>query len=64
MKLEDVTVGQWVVYAPRPGVETGEDGEVVEVRDGGYVMVRYRNGLQAGKVCATRAADLQPGAPE
>lgn len=53
----DLTPGDGVVYRPRPDAP-GEDGEVVRVTDRGTVMVRYLNGPQAGKVCATSPRDL------
>lgn len=57
MKLEDVEVGQWVIYRPG-GNQPPEDGEVVEVRER-FVMVRYA-GDRGAK--ATRAEDLELGA--
>lgn len=57
MKLEDVVVGQWVIYRPAGGEAPPEDGEVVTVGDR-YVMVRYA-GDRGAK--ATRAEDLEPG---
>jgi hypothetical protein len=56
MKIEDVEIGQWVVYRPHPG--TAEDGEVTGVR-GDLVMVRYAGDRHSK---ATYASDLEPGA--
>lgn len=50
-------VGDWVVYRPHPGAPA-EDGEVVEIRDNGIVMVRYRGDITAK---ATRIEDLNYG---
>lgn len=59
MLLADITPGMGVVYRPaHDPTAQGEDGVVERV--GRLVMVRYRNGPQAGKVCATNPADLTP----
>ena len=58
MEIEDVRVGQWVIYRAHPSARA-EDGEVTEVR-GNLVMVRYA-GDRGSK--ATYARDLEPGAP-
>jgi hypothetical protein len=55
VRIEDVEIGQWVVYRPHHG--PAEDGEVTAVR-GNLVMVRYV-GDQGSK--ATYASDLEPG---
>lgn len=58
MHLSDVKPGMGVVYRPAHDPHApGEDGEVERI-SGRLVMVRYRNGPQAGKTCATHPADL------
>lgn len=59
MKLEECTVGRWVIYRPHPDAPA-EDGEIVRVTATGTVFVLYR-GDKTPK--ATRPADLTPGAP-
>lgn len=61
MRAADAAPGAWVVYRSHPEAQ-GEDGEVVRVvGDGPTVMVRYKNGPQAGETVATHAEDLTPG---
>lgn len=63
MNAADLAPGDGVVYRSHPGA-AAEDGEVVRVVGAGpMVMVRYRNGPQAGNVCATHADDLVKLAP-